>query len=91
VPDRNPLPLAQATRGDPPADGLRLYLRDDCGLCDQALAVLAAARAPLPWWVVIDGDPVLEARYGQRIPVLALGDRELDWPFDSDTLRAWLP
>ncbi|WP_240098148.1 glutaredoxin family protein [Thermomonas flagellata] len=58
-----------------------LYQRDDCHLCDQALAVLAAARVPAFRSVFIDGDPELEARYGRRVPVLRCGARELDWPF----------
>ena len=69
-----------------------LYQRDDCHLCDQALAVLARARLPEPVSVFIDGDPALEARYGERVPVLrdAATGAELDWPFDADRVRAWL-
>jgi hypothetical protein len=73
------------------APGLVLYQRDDCHLCDLALEVLAAVRAPEFESVFIDGDEVLEARYGIRVPVLRdPAGRELDWPFDPDTLRAWL-
>lgn len=69
-----------------------LYQRDDCHLCDQALAVLAQARLPEPDSVFIDGDDVLEARYGHRVPVLANAatGAELDWPFTADVVRAWL-
>jgi len=69
-----------------------LYQRDDCPLCDQALAVLAAARAPEFASVWIDGDAVLEARYGERVPVLRDADRdvELGWPFDAAAVRAFL-
>lgn len=72
--------------------GLILYQRDDCHLCDQALAALAAARAPSFRSVFIDGDPVLEARYGHRVPVLCAnaGARELEWPFDAAAVRRWL-
>ncbi|MFN3703078.1 glutaredoxin family protein [Thermomonas sp.] len=72
--------------------GLILYQRDHCHLCDQALAALAAARAPAFESVFIDEDAALEARYGLRVPVLhdpTSGD-ELDWPFDADTLRVFL-
>ena len=71
---------------------LVLYQRDDCHLCDLALEVLAQARAPEFDSVFIDDDPVLEARYGVRVPVLrAAGDgAELDWPFDADRVRAFL-
>ncbi len=69
-----------------------LYQRDDCHLCDLALAVLAQAHAPDFESVFIDGDSALEARYGERVPVLrdtAVG-RELGWPFDAATLERWL-
>lgn len=73
------------------APGLVLYQRDDCHLCDLALEVLAAVRAPEFESVFIDGDDALEARYGIRVPVLRDGSgRELDWPFDPGTLRRWL-
>lgn len=68
-----------------------LYQRDDCHLCDLALAELAAARAPEFASVFIDGDAGLEARFGVRVPVLrdALDGRELDWPFDAARLADW--
>jgi glutaredoxin len=70
---------------------LTLYQRDDCPLCDQALAVLAAARAPDFDSVWIDGDDALEAAYGHRVPVLRdEAGREMDWPFDADRARAFL-
>ncbi|PPU76989.1 glutaredoxin family protein [Xanthomonas cucurbitae] len=70
---------------------LTLYQRDDCHLCDQAIAVLAQVRAGDFCSVFIDDDDALEAAYGPRVPVLrdAQG-RELDWPFDGIGLRAWL-
>ncbi|WP_449447477.1 glutaredoxin family protein [Thermomonas brevis] len=71
---------------------LILYQRDHCHLCDQALAALAAARAPAFESVFIDDDDALEARYGLRVPVLRDDARaaELDWPFDDERLRAFL-
>ncbi len=70
---------------------LTLYQRDDCHLCDQALLVLAQARARDLDSVFIDGDPALEARYGERVPVLRDGGgRELDWPFDATAVGRWL-
>lgn len=71
---------------------LILYQRDDCHLCDLALEVVAQAHAPEFESVWIDGDAALEARYGQRVPVLrdAAGGRELDWPFDAAGLAEWL-
>lgn len=69
-----------------------LYQRDDCQLCDVALALLAEVRAPEFDSVFIDDDAALEARYGERVPVLRDASRgeELDWPFDAAALRAFL-
>ena len=71
---------------------LRLFQRDDCPLCDEALAVLAAARAPDFESVWIDDDAALEARYGARVPVLRDEgrDAELDWPFDAAAVAAFV-
>ena len=71
---------------------LRLYQRDDCPLCDAALAVLAEARTPEFESVWIDDDAALEARFGERVPVLRdeSRDADLDWPFDADAVRAFL-
>ena len=71
---------------------LILYQRDDCHLCDLALEVLAVARAPDFRSVFIDGDSVLEARFGERVPVLRddASGRELAWPFDADAVRAFV-
>ena len=71
---------------------LILYQRDDCHLCDLALAVLADARVPEFESVFVDGDGALELRYGERVPVLRDEVRgvELDWPFDVRQLQAWL-
>lgn len=71
---------------------LILYQRDDCQLCDLALALLAEARAPEFESVWIDDDAALETRYGERVPVLRddEGGRELDWPFDAAALRRFV-
>jgi glutaredoxin len=71
---------------------LRLFQRDDCPLCDEALAVLAAARVPDFESVWIDDDAALEARYGERVPVLRDEGREveLEWPFDAQRVREFI-
>ena len=71
---------------------LILYQRDDCKLCDEAVALLARVHAPEFESVWIDGDADLEALYGVRVPVLRddHSGRELGWPFDSNSLRAFL-
>ena len=68
---------------------LILFQRDDCKLCDEALALLAAARVPDFESVWIDGDSALDQRYGARVPVLReeISGRELDWPFDAAMVR----
>jgi hypothetical protein len=71
---------------------LVLFQRDDCHLCDLALDVLAQAQAPEFESVFIDGDALLEERYGARVPVLRdeASDIELEWPFGEGQLREWL-
>ena len=71
---------------------LILYQRDDCELCDLALDVFAMARVPDFDSVFIDGDAALEARYGERVPVLCEREsgREMGWPFDAAMVRAFL-
>ena len=71
---------------------LILYQRDDCHLCDLALAVLATPRAPGFESVFIDEDRILEQRYGLRVPVLRddVRDVELDWPFDVEAVQRLL-
>lgn len=71
---------------------LILYQRDECKLCDQAVALLARAHAPDFESVWIDDDDKLETRYGDRVPVLrdAASGRELGWPFDAEKLQAFL-
>lgn len=70
---------------------LTLYQRDDCHLCDQAIEVLATVRVGDFISVFVDGEPRLEADYGERVPVLRdRTGRELDWPFDVVKLRDWL-
>lgn len=71
---------------------LVLYQRDDCHLCDLALEVLAQARVPDFDSVFIDGDEALEARYGERVPVLRdeTTGKELAWPFGLEQLGDWM-
>lgn len=72
--------------------GWILYQRDDCQLCDEAVAILAQVNAPDFSSVWIDDDVRLEARYGERVPVLrdATQGRELDWPFDAERVKTFL-
>lgn len=58
---------------------LKLYTRRDCELCHEMEETLGAE---LPRFdaslarVEIDGDPELEAAYGQEVPVLFINERK---------------
>lgn len=52
---------------------LRLYTRAGCCLCEGLEERLRALQPPLTLELVdVDQDPVLQARYGLQVPVLAL-------------------
>jgi glutaredoxin-like protein DUF836 len=80
----------------PPADvgrgRLVLYSRKYCHLCDEMLAALSALDATLsPEVMDVDSDPALEARFGEHVPVLMLGDVELSrHRLDVARVRAYL-
>lgn len=68
----------------PPTDDggprLTVYSRGYCHLCDELIAGLRAlqARIPFSYTVVdVDSDPALDARFGELVPVLMHGEREL--------------
>ena len=70
---------------------LTLYGKPGCHLCEGALSVI---RGVLPRedvelvQVDVTMDPLLERRYGERIPVLELDDEELfEYFVDRDVLR----
>ena len=59
---------------------LTLYGRRYCHLCEDMQAALAGLAAEFGFIldvVDVDGDEALEARYGERVPVLAHGETEL--------------
>ena len=70
---------------------LILYMRPDCHLCDQVIAMLQSMGVPFSP-EDIENDPELEQKYGLLIPVLFLPEtgQELFFPFDSDQLRTYL-
>lgn len=69
---------------------LTLIQRDDCALCDEAWEVLHQAGVREFESLFIDGDATLEMQYGERVPVLRNGRREMYWPFDAEQIKAWL-
>ena len=80
----------QATRPPAGQPRLQLMLRPSCLLCLEAEHVLALAGVDDFERIDIERDPMLESRYGVRIPVLrnpTSGD-ELDWPFDAADITA---
>jgi len=69
--------MAMAERGGPV---LTLYSRTWCHLCEDMLSglqVLQAGRSFELTVIDVDSDPALEQRFGERVPVLMHGDREL--------------
>ena len=70
---------------------LTLYGKPGCHLCDDARAAVRAAlagRDAALREVDVTLDPVLERRYGERIPVVALDGEELfDYVVDADVLK----
>ncbi len=73
---------------------IRVYSRAGCHLCDEALVLLrplAAEHGAAIEVIDIEADPVLHARYLERIPVIALDGVELyDFFIDAADLRARL-
>jgi hypothetical protein len=58
---------------------LTLYGKPECCLCDEARETVIALRARVPFEleeVDISLDPVLQRRYGERIPVLCVDGEE---------------
>lgn len=77
----------------PPAERrLVLYSRSYCHLCEEMLAALKSLDPRLsPEILDVDADPALEARYGNDVPVLMLGDVELSrHRLDPERVRAYL-
>ena len=73
---------------------MTLLVRTHCHLCDEmreALEPILAGRGATLEVVDIDVDRELEARWGDKIPVLLAGERELcHYRLDRAALAAWL-
>ncbi len=78
----------------PSPQKLTLYGRGYCHLCDdmrEALAPLVRAFDVEVAYVDVDCDSALEERYGEWVPVLMAGDRELCHYFLNEAaVRAYL-
>ena len=68
-----------------------VYIGKGCHLCEAALEAVDAVRRDVPFeFDVIDigGDPELEARYREHLPVVEIdGERAFTWFVDPDALR----
>ena len=73
---------------------VRLLEKPDCGLCAEAYRALRRVALDVPLdvdRVDITKDAALFDRYALRIPVLTMGERELDAAgVDDRVIRAWL-
>lgn len=72
-----------------------VYSREGCGLCDELLVDLAELLGPAAasQVIVVDitGDPELERKYGQRVPVLlADGEFVCAYRLDVERVRGYL-
>ena len=71
-----------------------MYHAADCRLCERALEVVQDARAELGFeleLVDIGGDPALEARYRENLPVVEIdGERAFTYFIEPDAFRARL-
>ena len=68
-----------------------LYHAEGCHLCESAQRVLAGVRAEVPFEleeIDITGDPELEPRYRERIPVVTVdGEEAFTYFVHPDGLR----
>jgi hypothetical protein len=85
--------VRRRTHRDPPL-GVRLLEKPECGLCAEAYRALRRVALDVPLEVDrvdITKDPALFDRYALRIPVLTMGERELDAAgVDDRAILAWL-
>jgi len=75
---------------------ITLYTTLGCHLCDQAEVMLnqlidkqLVSDCTLSLVEISEDDRLMDL-YGIRIPVFALKDNELGWPFDLTELQNWI-
>jgi glutaredoxin len=71
--------LAPSLSGANPPE-LVVYGREGCHLCEDMISALRQCQAErcFSFQVIdVDTDPVLRSRYGDRVPVLVAGDKEI--------------
>ncbi len=72
---------------------MTLFTRDGCGLCDEVVAELDSLSAEIPHQLIkvdITQDDALFKRYRYTIPVLRIGDQELQAPITRQMLKTAL-
>ena len=72
---------------------LILYSTEGCTICDKVLDLLLGMPEAQGYRLrVVDVafDDRLLARYGERLPVLVSGERELAAPIERSDLAVWL-
>lgn len=71
-----------------------VYTREGCHLCEVAIETLESLQPELRFDIekrFIEGDPVLEAKYGEQIPVILIdGDHHDFYRVDPDRFRSSL-
>ncbi|MDQ2953127.1 MAG: glutaredoxin family protein [Chloroflexota bacterium] len=77
-----------------PALAVLLYEKPGCGLCSEIYRALTRVAMDMPLAIQridIESAPALHDRYVIRIPVLRVGESELDAAgLDDAALRRWL-
>ena len=75
----------------PPGRRVTFYRAQDCHLCESAARVIDAVRSEVGFEleeVDITGDPELEARYRESIPVVEIdGERAFTYFVQAEALR----
>lgn len=73
---------------------LTVYSRRDCHLCEEMIAALRQLEGGFGFEIAVtdvDSDAELARRYGESIPVLAHGERELcHFRLDRELVTAYL-
>ena len=91
---RRALALVRRRTHRGPLARVRLLEKPECGLCAEAYRALHRVALDVPLdvdRVDITKDPALFDRYALRIPVITVGERELDAAgVDDRAIRAWL-
>jgi glutaredoxin len=68
---------------------VQIYSRHGCHLCEQALETLEILQSELDFEIeeiFIDGDPELECKYGDQVPVIQIDHVQHDF-FRVDPIR----